>query len=828
MIPTFICLCAAPLSLFPLPKLPLQLPAVQLPSFTGGSTFPTLPVFPTFNTPTLRWPALPRSAVWPAVVPVGWPTLEWSASAADTPAPVVIEDPGSAPAGFVIATIISICLRLVGQVGLVFLIAVAGLQAAGLLPGLLVHAKVAGLLATPQTAVLAGAAAVWLGLEGAFYGACLVLANRMTRDKSFAKPALDSARRQELWARILSDPTQSTEDFVRAWFFVDRGPERVRHGGARSALWGWARAALGVEDPPPAKGEVSYAQLSRIDVLTWLAGGLFEKPLAQLDAEEAAELDGLVAQLEAKAGAPLPRVRKTPTPGVRAMMSSIDPVQWLHRPVACYALTHLLFGEIITPRIFSNAGFTRRRTPKEGMVYYVRGAGSGTSSSVGGAVRVPPAWEQYMGGGSVVMGGGSGGPAAAAAATRAAAALSSGASTRATALSSRPAFVFIHGVGVGPGPYAGLLEKIALVGVDPEERGAAEGAVTGVNPVEPLCFALQVDHFAARIAPGRPASPRAFAKEYERLLDSYGVESAVVIGHSLGTGYASYLSRFAPRRVAAIALIDPICCMLHHARTTRAFVYQPVGPSVKVACEEYYVRRELFTANVIARHFRWHEATLWPSECTPQTPHLIVLSEEDQIVPVQALRSCATTWNARARGVQVLSLTGLGHGGWLGDSAASGEIARRVRGLARRRFALPSLPTLPELPTSLPPFSGLASSAASAVAALPRTALPSLPTPASFDLESFAFDLPDPGAAAARAAAAASAAASAALPAPRFFVTRDRLLETAARAGVEQKAAEQLWGLLVAGDGGDGFGVAPQPPRVQFEGADAENKDEDI
>ena len=273
--------------------------------------------------------------------------------------------------------------------------------------------------------------------------------------------------------------------------------------------------------------------------------------------------------------------------------------------------------------------------------------------------------------------------------------------------------------------------------------------------------------------------------------------------------------------------------MLHHARTTRAFVYQPVGPSVKVACEEYYVRRELFTANVIARHFRWHEATLWPSECTPQTPHLIVLSEEDQIVPVQALRSCATTWNARARGVQVLSLTGLGHGGWLGDSAASGEIARRVRGLARRRFALPSLPTLPELPTSLPPFSGLASSAASAVAALPRTALPrtalpSLPTPASFDLESFAFDLPDPGAAAARAAAAASAAASAALPAPRFFVTRDRLLETAARAGVEQKAAEQLWGLLVAGDGGGGFGVAPQPPRVQFEGADAENKDEDI
>jgi hypothetical protein len=88
---------------------------------------------------------------------------------------------------------------------------------------------------------------------------------------------------------------------------------------------------------------------------------------------------------------------------------------------------------------------------------------------------------------------------------------------------------------------------------------------------------------------------------------------------------------------------------------------------------------------------------------------------------------------------------------------------------------------------------------------------------------------PVPGAAAARAAAsAAGAAAAATLPAPRFFITRDRLLETAARAGVEPKAAEQLWGLLVAGDGGGGFGVAPQPPRVQIEGADAENKDEDI
>jgi len=266
-----------------------------------------------------------------------------------------------------------------------------------------------------------------------------------------------------------------------------------------------------------------------------------------------------------------------------------------------------------------------------------------------------------------------------------------------TALSSRPAFVFIHGVGVGPGPYAGLLEQIALLGLeegDAEAKaegrdGADDGTLLAPSAETPLCIAVQVDQFAQRIAPGRPASPREFAAQFERLLDVHGVESAVVIGHSLGTAYASYLNRFASERVAAMTLIDPICCMLHHSRTSKAFVYRPVGPSVMVACEEYYVRRELFTSNVIARHFRWHEATLWPSDCTPATPLLIVLSEEDVIVPVEALRSCATTWNARARGVQVLSLPGLGHGGWLGGGPRA---SRRAQPAQASRAAQPAEP----------------------------------------------------------------------------------------------------------------------------------------
>ena len=157
-----------------------------------------------------------------------------------------------------------------------------------------------------------------------------------------------------------------------------------------------------------------------------------------------------------------------------------------------------------------------------------------------------------------------------------------------------------------------------------------------------------------------------------------GIEAASVVGHSLGTAYATYVKRYKPRRVAGLALIDPICCMLHHSKISDAFVYKRVGPSVQVAAEEYYVRRELFTANVIMRHLRWHEAALWPADCSPAEPTLIVLSEDDTIVPVAPIRECARSWRAFGRGVRVLTLPGLGHGGWLADRAATKRIARKV------------------------------------------------------------------------------------------------------------------------------------------------------
>ena len=173
---------------------------------------------------------------------------------------------------------------------------------------------------------------------------------------------------------------------------------------------------------------------------------------------------------------------------------------------------------------------------------------------------------------------------------------------------------------------------------------------------------------------------QAVPAQLEAVLANHHIDSAVIVGHSLGTAYASYMKRYAPQVVAGLALIDPICCMTHHATIADAFVYQPVGPSVGVCAEEYFIRREIFTSNVISRNFRWHEAALWPSECSPLMPTLLVLSDEDPIVAVKPIQTNARTLPAYARGVRVLAVPG-GHGGWIGNERSLGQIAARVRAL---------------------------------------------------------------------------------------------------------------------------------------------------
>ena len=118
------------------------------------------------------------------------------------------------------------------------------------------------------------------------------------------------------------------------------------------------------------------------------------------------------------------------------------------------------------------------------------------------------------------------------------------------------------------------------------------------------------------------------------------------------------------------------------------FIYKPVT-SPLVAVEEYYVRREIFVANVIARHLRWHEGGLWPTSFEPTRPALIVLSENDAILPSPEVRRSARSLVARSRNVRVLTLPAFRHGGWIANADASRLIGERVKRQYAARSRLP-------------------------------------------------------------------------------------------------------------------------------------------
>ena len=217
-----------------------------------------------------------------------------------------------------------------------------------------------------------------------------------------------------------------------------------------------------------------------------------------------------------------------------------------------------------------------------------------------------------------------------------------------------PPFVFVHGIGVGPAPYASFLDEL----------GDASGAAV---------VAVELAEFAQRLAPpwrsaSGPPKPREFANLVTTMLTKHGHNSAHFVGHSLGTAFVSYVAQHAPDTVASVAFIDPICVGMHDARVTRAFCSTPAD-SVKHETDNFFFKTELRTSAVVARHLWWYEAATWLHDVRPHTPTLVALSTEDEIVPVDAIRKTWGGQEARQRGVSLHEMQDIGHGGWLADEA---------------------------------------------------------------------------------------------------------------------------------------------------------------
>ena len=187
-------------------------------------------------------------------------------------------------------------------------------------------------------------------------------------------------------------------------------------------------------------------------------------------------------------------------PGIRPMRLMLDDLQWLHRPLVYYFLTQVLWGGLMTPMMFAAKGFGKDEC--DGLTYYIKEpeeekekkaqpskasspslgaqlakqlrlgeeaddtstttatAKSGSASSSGGgnlaailaSSTLTAMAEEAKG---VVV-------SAATEAKGAVATLAEEAkAVMPIAEPTRQATVFIHGVGVGAGPYINLIDEIA-------------------------------------------------------------------------------------------------------------------------------------------------------------------------------------------------------------------------------------------------------------------------------------------------------------------------------------------------------------------------------
>eukprot|EP00930_Biecheleria_cincta_P015135 TRINITY_DN12735_c0_g1_i1.p1 TRINITY_DN12735_c0_g1~~TRINITY_DN12735_c0_g1_i1.p1 ORF type:complete len:561 (-),score=72.09 TRINITY_DN12735_c0_g1_i1:246-1928(-) len=179
-------------------------------------------------------------------------------------------------------------------------------------------------------------------------------------------------------------------------------------------------------------------------------------------------------------------------------------------------------------------------------------------------------------------------------------------------LPERP-IVFFHGVGVGLSPYLPFLRRLAQT---------RECFVIELAPIAQICRADVL-------------SPEQMTTAVEKILHEHGHKSACMVAHSFGTFVLSWLCRMNRELVAQAVFIDPVCIGLSHPDVAFNFLYKEPDDALMLVAA-HFVRWELFTANVLYRHFSWYHNTLWPDELPEDC--VVALSGSDTIVNARLVR----------------------------------------------------------------------------------------------------------------------------------------------------------------------------------------------
>jgi pimeloyl-ACP methyl ester carboxylesterase len=172
--------------------------------------------------------------------------------------------------------------------------------------------------------------------------------------------------------------------------------------------------------------------------------------------------------------------------------------------------------------------------------------------------------------------------------------------------------VFIHGIGIGLMFYPALIDYLLSKG-----RPI-------LLPEIPYVSGFKFYQSASSVLP-----PAVVCSTLTEMLARHGHLKGTFAGHSYGTSWLSYMTKYSPNTVAALCFIDPICFCLHYPRLTKQFVYHRPDPGTI----SYMVHTDLIVKHTIQRAFPWTHIILFAEQI--HVPCSIFLSDGDAMVPAE-------------------------------------------------------------------------------------------------------------------------------------------------------------------------------------------------
>lgn len=224
---------------------------------------------------------------------------------------------------------------------------------------------------------------------------------------------------------------------------------------------------------------------------------------------------------------------------------------------------------------------------------------------------------------------------------------------------TEPDLILFHGL-CG---FTGYLQLIARL-----LRKSSRGAVL-----------FEIEDISLCLNQARPSSRAAVLETARAALDRlqaarHGVRrSCLVVGHSLGTGPASWLLAEPPAPIAGAVFIDPISVMLEMPDVAHSFLYRAPRSAFEWLCFLWCASEPGMQLH-FRRRFFWYQHILNPEDVA-EIPVAFFLSEKDEIVPSRIVRAFV---HDQIKSADVIMWKGIGHTYFMGFPSCHVQISQWI------------------------------------------------------------------------------------------------------------------------------------------------------